>query len=236
MKRLLLALLFANVAFFGYAHLVGDASPPPPPPAPSIPRLALLGEGAPPAGRCQTVGPFAERAVLEQASAWLHGAHYDFQERERQTDGPVDYVVTAAAPTLKQAEQTIMRLKAAGVGDLGVVAPTAEHPTALIQLGLYTERAHAEQRMADLRRYALSAVITEQPHRVTDWWLDVALAAKQSPVDATALSKAVGGAEGVSVEPCAGSAPRAAPPGTAPVPNEPPAGAPPAKLSDSSPA
>ena len=236
MKRLLLALVFANVAFFGYTHLVGDV-PAPPPPAQTIPRLALLGETAPPATLCRSVGPFTERAVLEHAGAWLRGAHYESHERETVVDGPVDYVVTAAAQTLKQAEQTVMRLKAAGVSDLGVVAPNAERPTALIQLGLYTERANAEKRVAELRRFAVSAAITEQSHRVSAWWLDVTLDARQSSPDAAALTKALGVADAVSVDACPGTpSEQPAPAAPAAAPNQPPAGAAPAKLSESSPA
>lgn len=236
MKRLLLALVFANVAFFGYTRLVGDTTPPPPPAQP-IPRLVLLGETAPAPGLCRSVGPFLERSVLEQASTWLRSAHYESHERETVVDGPTDYVVTAAAQTLKQAEQTVMRLKAAGVSDLGVVAPNAERPTALIQLGLYTERANADKRVAELRRFAVSATISEQSHRVSAWWLDVPLAARQSSPDAAALTKALGVPDAVSVDACPGTpAAEPAAPAPAAAPNQPPSGAAPAKLSESSPA
>lgn len=225
MKSLLLALLFANLVFFGYVRLVGQSTPPLPP-AQAIPRLALLGEQAPPPGRCLSVGPFVERALVEQAGQWLQRSHYAGRERTGETHGPPDFLVTATTPTLKQAEQTVMRLKAAGVTDLGVVAPSAERPTALLQLGLYSERSHAEQRVAALRRYALTALLTEQAHKVPAWWLDVELTPTQAPFDAPAIAKAVSGATGVTVDPC----PETSPAATQPPPNEPSSGPPPAKL------
>jgi hypothetical protein len=241
MKRALLVLLLLNVVFFGYARIAGESGPAPGAAEPAAPvaRLALLSELSTPAGpRCLSVGPFAEHAVAEQAGGWLRRMHHFSRERSAEVDGPATYWVVVTTPTLQQAARIQMRLKAAGVNDIEVTPPGTNQTEAMVSLGLYSDRERADRRQSDLRRFGVNPTIVEQQHKLTQWWLDVALRPGDPPLDAGALAKGVSGAAGVSAAPCptpgapagpAGGGPAApATPKVAPDRSSP--GPPPAKL------
>jgi hypothetical protein len=234
MRRVLLALLFLNIAFFGYAHFAAEqgAAPGAAEPSPPIPRLALLSElKAPPGPSCLSVGPFAEHAIAEQAGSWLRGAHHVSRERSVEVDGPATYWVSLTTKTLQQAAAISMRLKAAGVSDVEITPPGANQTEATVSLGVYSERERAEHRVTDLRRLGVNPSILQQQHKLTQWWLDVPQRAGDLPLDPGALHKALPAAAGAAIAPCpvlpppAGGQP-AAP--TAPEPSSP--GPAPAKL------
>ena len=207
MRRVLLALLFLNIAFFGYARFAAEQAPTTgaAEPAPPIARLALLSEvKAPPGPGCISVGPFAERTVAEQASGWLRGAHHLSRERSAEIDGPATYWVALITKTLQEATRVSMRLKAAGVSDVEVTPPGPNQTDATVSLGVYSERERAERRVSDLRALGVNAPITEQRHKVTQWWLDVPQRAGDPPLDSGALHKAVPAAAGTAIVPCPG--------------------------------
>ena len=223
MKRVLLALLVLNVAFFGYARFAGELAPPPgaEPPAP-IPRLSLLSELKAPAGpSCLSVGSFAEHAIADQAATWLRNAHHLSRDRSAEVAGPATYWVMLTTTTLQQAARIAMRLKAASVSDVEVTPPGANQTDATVSFGIYSERERADRRVTELRRLAVSATVVEQQHRLTQWWLDIPQRAGEPPLDAAVLHKAVPATAGAAVGPC--PAPAAGP---APAPSGGPAAAP----------
>lgn len=233
MRRVLLTLLFLNIAFFGYARFAAEQAAVPGGGEPSpIPRLALLSELKAPSGpACLSVGPFAEHAIAEQAGSWLRGAHHVSRERSVEVDGPATYWVALTTKTLQQAAQISMRLKAAGVADVEVTPPGTNQTQATVSLGVYSERERAERRVTELRALGVNAPIVEQRHKVTQWWLDVPQRAGDPPLDPGALHKALPASAAAAIAPCpapAGSppAPPAAP--AAPEPSSP--GPAPAKL------
>ncbi len=233
MRRVLLALLFLNIAFFGYARFAseqapaaGSAEPPRP-----IPKLALLSElKAPPGPSCLSVGPFAEHAIAEQVGSWLRGARHVSRERSVEVDGPATYWVGLTTKTLQEAARLSMRLKAAGVSDVEVTPPAANQSDATLSLGVYSDRERAARRASDLRALGVSASIVEQRHKVTQWWLDVPQRAGDTPLEPSALHKAVPAAAGAAIAPCPAPPPAGSPPaaGAAPDPSSP--GPAPAKL------
>ncbi len=229
MKRVLVGLLLLNLVLFGYAHFVaepGPAAPAAEPPAP-IPRLALLSElKAPPGPGCLSIGPFAEHGLAAQAGSWLHGTHHTSRERSAEADAPATYWVALTTKTLQQAARISMRLKAASVADVEVAPPGANQTDATVSFGIYSDRDRAERRVTDLRRLGVNALITEQQHKLTQWWLDVVLRAGDPPLDAGALHKAVPGAAAAAVIPCPATAAPALPTPAAPAAG--PAAAPPA--------
>jgi hypothetical protein len=233
MRRVLLALLILNLAFFGYARFAAEPAPPPgaaEPPAP-IPRLALLSElKAPPGPACLSVGPFADHAVAAQAAGWLRGGHHLARERSVEVDGPATYWVALTTKTLQEAARISMRLKAAGVSDVEVTPPGANQTAATVSLGIYSERERAERRVSDLRRLGVDAAVVEQQHKVTQWWLDVPQRVGDPPLDPGALHQAVPAAAGAAVEPCPEPAPATSPPPPAAVPDPPSPGSAPGKL------
>ncbi len=231
MRRVLLLLALVNLAYFGYARFVAEPGAPPgaAETGAPVPRLALVSELKTPAGpSCLSIGPFAERAVAEQAGAWLRNGHHLSRERSAEADGPATYWVALTTKTLQQAARISMRLKAAGVSDIDVTPPASNQTDATVSLGLYSERERAEHRVSDLRRFGVDPAIVEQQHKVTQWWLDVTLRPGDPPLNAAALALAVTGAAGVTTLPCQaqGQTPKETPartPAAAPAEAAPPA-------------
>jgi hypothetical protein len=232
-RRVLVILLLANLAFFGYARFAGEPAPAPAAveqPA-TIPRLALLSElAAPPGPSCLSVGPFAEHALATQAGSWLRTVHHVSRERSAEVDGPATYWVALTTKTLQQAARISMRLKAASVADVEVTPPGTNQTDATVSFGIYSERERAERRVTELRAYGVNAPIIEQKHKLTQWWLDVPQRPGDPPLDAGALHKAVPGAAAAGLTPCP-----APPPGSAPAPAPAPSASPPAAPSAADP-
>lgn len=230
MRYLMLALVFANLAFLAWTKLIGDPAREPLPvdAGPAIPRLQLAAEAGPtaPVLRCASIGPFAVEAVAERAVLWLRGERREPRLRTTRRDVGTGYWVMADTPTLQQAARISLRLKAAGVADVEVLPPAAEATRAVVSLGTYSDRAAAEKRVADLRAYAVNPQVVEQPRAETLWWIDVDLGTGAPPIDVSALERAVEGAQGLVGETCPAVSPPegAAAPPALPNPAAPPAG------------
>lgn len=216
MRALLLVLAFANLAFLAWAQLIGEPARrvvPPDPSAP-IPRLQLASEAgaARPAPRCTSIGPFADQAVAERAVLWLRGERREPRLRTTRREAGTGYWVMIDTPTMQQAARVSMRLRAAGVADVEVLPPAADATRAVVSLGIYGDRANADRRVEELRRYAVNPQVVEQPRIESTWWIDVDVATGAGPVDVGALERAVEGARGLVGETC----PILPPPGEAP--------------------
>ncbi|MBS0373564.1 MAG: SPOR domain-containing protein [Proteobacteria bacterium] len=223
MRRWLLGLLIANLAYFGYTRLASEPTTAPAPADgnPAIPRLALVSELAAPAGpACLSVGAFADRATAEQAGNLLRAAHHYARERSAEVAGATTYWVMQTTKTLQQAARVAMRLRAAGVTDLEVNPPGANQTDATLSLGVFADREHAVARQSELRKLAVSATIVEQQHQLTQWWVDVAMRPGDPSLDLPALQKALPAAAEAKATPCPGTAP--APAGPAPPAATPP--------------
>ncbi|HXQ32369.1 MAG TPA: hypothetical protein VN790_10460 [Steroidobacteraceae bacterium] len=219
MRTLLLVLLFLNVVFFAYVRFVGGAGEAPPAidQGVSVPRLALVGETHLAVPRCQSLGPFAEQAAAERASAWLLTGQHVSRLRSVEVAGPTDYWVVITAPTVREATSIARRLRAAGVSDLKIMPPEAGATEATVSLGLFSDRAHAQRRVTELGRSDLNPVIIEQTHAVASWWLDVDLRPREPVPDPAEVGKAAGDITGLTVVACPASGPAPGPvPGPAP--------------------
>lgn len=225
MKSLIAALLFANAAFFAYAHFIGEparravAADTPAP----IPRLKLASEaGDLPARRCVSVGPFTEQAVAERAVLYLRSDRREPRLRTTQMDAAATYAVRLETPTLQQAARIAIRLRAAGVADVDVVPPETGATRASLAFGTYTQRERADARVAELRPYGVNPAITEQARSTTNWWIDVDRHDGDKPIDVAALQTAVPGTAGLATETCPDVGPPPAPARPAlPVPGSP---------------
>lgn len=206
MRALLLVLLFANLAFFAWTQLIGEPSrrPPPPDPGPPIARLQLAAEAgtARPATRCTAIGPFGDQAVAERAVLWLRGERREPRLRTTIRNAGTGYWVMIDTPTMQQAARVSLGLRAAGVADVEVLPPAAEATRAVVSLGIYSDRANADRRVEELRRYAVSPQVVEQPRAETAWWIDVDVAPGAKPIDVGALERGVDGARGLVGETC----------------------------------
>ena len=209
MKKLLVALLLLNVVFFGYTRLIGA------PPArivadagPAIPRLELASERKNvPGRRCQSVGPFNDAAAARETGQWLAKAHHAIRERRLEADGPVSFRLLLTAPSLQQALRTAARLKAEGVTDVEVVPPEPGRTQAFVALGLYSDGAHVQARIASLKRNGVVPAVVEQQRRVSQWWLDVELSGAEPPLDLAVLTASVPNAAETTLGSCAAANP-----------------------------
>ncbi|MFO0449121.1 MAG: hypothetical protein ACK52I_10770 [Pseudomonadota bacterium] len=227
MKALVLALLFANLAFLAYVHFVGlparEAAVPPP--GPPIPRLQLAAEvPALGAGRCLSIGPFGAEADAQRALLWLRSSRLEPRLRSARREDGTAYWVSLETPTLQQATRVATRLRTAGVADVEVLPPAADAASAVVSLGLYSERERAERRLDELRAFAVAPTIAEQARAVVTWWIDVERPPGGRALDVKALVAAVPEARGSSVEDCPPVAPPTAAPAEAPA--MPPVGTP----------
>lgn len=220
MKTLVLALVFANLAFLGYSYFVVEPARGVPvvDQGPAIPRIRLAAEAKDlPSRKCLSVGPFADQAVAERAVLWLRGEGRTPQLRTTAVDAGTGWWVRVEATTLQQASRVALRLRAAGVADVEVLPPNEGGTTAVVSLGIYSDRERAERRVAEMRPYALDPTVVEQPRTATNWWIDVPRKAEDSIFDLAALQKAVPAATGIVMEVCPAFLPPAQP-GASPTP------------------
>lgn len=221
MKALVLVLVFANLAFLGYTYFVGEParSLPMIEQGPAIPRIQLAAEAKDlPSRKCLSVGPFAVEAVAERTVLWLRGEGRAPQQRTTAVDAGTGWWVRVETTTLQQASRTALRLRAAGVADVEVLPPTEGGTTAVVSLGIYSDRERADRRVAELRPYAIVPTVVEQPRTATNWWIDVPRRADDPAFDLGALQKAVPEATGIVMEVCPAVLPPAQPGSSAPVP------------------
>jgi len=231
-----LILLALNLTVLAYTRLGsesgesaggGDSGPP-------IPALKRAGEGKG-GPRCATLGPFLTQVGVQRAAAALVASHHGSRQHSAEAPGPSSYWVLISTKTLQDATKIGLRLRAAGVTDLVIMPPDVGATTAVVSLGIFSERDHAERRVQELKKYAVTPTITEQPHQVTTWWLDVDLAAGEATPDLALLAKTSGETGSIRAATCAAPpAPAAATPATGSkspsVPNPPAPAASAAKL------
>lgn len=218
MKTAVLVLVFANLAFLGWTYFVGEPARgvPAVEQGPAIPRIQLASEAKDlPSRKCLSIGPFADQAVAERTVLWLRGEGRAPQLRTTAVDAGTGYWVRVETPTLQQASRTALRLRAAGVADVEVLPPGEGGTTAVLSLGIYSDRERADRRVAELRPYALDPAILEQPRTATNWWIDVPRKADDTVFDLGALQKAVPEATAIVLQLCPAVLPPT-PPGTPP--------------------
>ena len=223
MRFAFFALLFANLAYFAWAHWIDAPRPAPVNEAIAhLPRLKMADE-APPAERpppragqktafgaatvCLSVGPFGDLASSDHAAALLKARGFD--PRPRTEPGPVSgsyWVYVAGLATQADADHAL-------------VMPDSEAGRRL-SLGLYSERPRAERRAEAVRQAGLKAEIAERKLAGALYWLDVAPPAGMNTVPLQGLI-AQGASSRIGVQPCppgaaAGGVDPSRAPGTAP--------------------
>lgn len=221
MRLAFFALLFANLAYFAWAHWIDAPRPVPVNEAIAhLPRLKMADE-SPPAERpppragqktafgatvCLSVGPFGDLASSDHAAALLKARGFD--PRPRTEPGPVSvsyWVYVAGLATQADADRALVTLERNGVKD-ALVMPDNEAGRRL-SLGLYSERPRAERRAEAVRQAGLKAEIGERKLPGALYWLDVAPPVGVDTIPVQNLI-APGMSSRIGVQPC--------PPGTAP--------------------
>ena len=248
-----LALLLANLFFFGWAEWVDVPPPPPPNSIAGLPRLTLVSELSPDkrmalaaaqkialeraAQVCVSVGPFDDPAVAAQAAALLKAKSFAPEQRVAEDPAVRRFWVYLGGFNTDAAELRVLhRLERAGIDD--AEAMPADAGDRRVSLGLFTDRVRAARRARAVRVLGFRPAMSERMLPGTVYWLDLTLANSKVAVpleDVTALEPG-GGSSSISLQPCP-SAQSAAPPSQTQTPASSPAtpaAAPPTAASSSS--
>jgi cell division protein FtsN len=173
------------------------AAPPPPPAVASVAPPAATPPATPPAAaiaatpaRCVSLGPFPDRAAAQAAQGRAGTALGAAQLREVADAGATRYrVILPPAASREEAQATVKRIVAAGVGDYYIIAQGEEANA--VALGQYRNREGAERRLAALAAAGFTArLIASGGDGSAQWWLDARLAPGTEPAVARQRSGA----------------------------------------------
>ena len=250
MRAAVLALLLANVLFFGWAEWI-DVPASVPDSIAGLPRLKLAREAAPaphsgatdrdaaletpapPPPQCVSIGPFDDAIAANKAAAMLRAKNFAPEQRIAQAAALRRFwVYLGDVKSGAQLARILERLERKGVDN--AEAMPAEQGVRRISLGLFSNRARAQLRAGALRAMGFAPKVTERTLPGTVFWLDVVLESGASALPPQGLEPMTGDSQ-IGVRAC----PAAAEPGsTAPVPAAPsgppstPPGRPPPRSSD----
>jgi hypothetical protein len=176
-----LALVAANLLYFGWANWVDHGAPDltavaasprkPAPPAPAPPP-------APPP--CSTLGPFINDIDSSAAEQKLAAAGWGILKRaltEQQSEGWWVYVTN---PTPNAQARTLNTLRTAGLRDAFAMPDDPEHK---VSVGIFSDEARAEDRAARVQRLRLDAVVKERSREQTVTWIDIPGVARETLAD-----------------------------------------------------
>jgi len=210
------ALLFANLAYFAWAHWVDAPRPTPVNEAIThLPRLKLVDE-LPPTERppphaqkttlnaapaCLSLGPFSDLANSAHAAVLLKGKGFDPGQRAEQGQTSEGYwVYVAGLATAAEVDRALETLESTGIKD-ALVRPETAGAGRRISLGLYSERSRAERRAQAVRQAGLEAEIAERKMPGTLYWVDLTPPPGTSTVPLPDLF-AAGVSSRIAVQPC----------------------------------
>jgi hypothetical protein len=217
-RHVLFALLFANLAYFAWAHWVDAPRPVPenaalaklprlklrnevvqaPAPA-SARKMALQASGA---GSCVSIGPFGDIGSSARAAAVLKDRGFDPQQRAvagETSDG--FWVYVGGLKSDKDVERVRLDLAYHGINDARAVAD-AGAADRRVSVGLFSERERADKRAKQVQKLGLKAEVAERKLPVSMYWVDVTPPSDRSsvPID-DLLAEGVGSKVGVEACP-----------------------------------
>lgn len=228
MRHVLFALLFANLAYFAWAHWI-DAPRPVPENAAfaKLPRLKMRNEVVQPApgaasgsaqkialnasagaGSCVSIGPFGDIGSSARAAAVLKDKGFDPQQRAvagETSDG--FWVYVGGLKTQSQVDRVRQDLVFHGITDAHAMAD-AGAADRRVSVGLFSEREGADKRAKQVQHLGLKAEVAERKLPVSMYWVDVMPPFENSsvPID-DLLAEGVGSKVGVQGCPAAPAAP-----------------------------
>jgi hypothetical protein len=259
-RNAFIALLVVNLVYFAWAQWVDEPRTPPVNEAlAKLPRLKLISE-LPPEERpatntrtalnetaCMSVGPFGDITNAARAAGILTSKGFAPEQRAEEAGTSTGYwVYVGGIKDDVEADKVRIGLEKAGVKDALVMPPNADAGRR-ISLGLFSDRAHADQRVASLKRMGFKAEVAEHKLPQVVYWIDLAPRPGMTTVPLADLF-AEGVGSRIAVQPCppppppsataaahaAGAAPAELPPSATgpkyPLPSAqpaPPAGSPP---------
>jgi hypothetical protein len=186
-RNAVIALLVANLVYFAWSHWVDEPKPPPVNEAlAKLPRLKLLSE-LPPEQRpaintrtvlnetpaCMSVGPFGDITNAAKAAGILTSKGFTPRQRAEEAGTAAGYwVYVGGLKDDVEADKVRVGLERSGVKDALVMPPQGDAGRR-ISLGLFSDRAHADQRAAAVKRMGLKAEVAEHKLPQVVYWIDL---------------------------------------------------------------
>jgi hypothetical protein len=214
-RNIFLALLAANLVYFAWAHWVDGPRPPPVNEAlAKLPRLKLVSELPPQkqpqvntktvfnsTAACMSVGPFGDIANAAKATGILTAKGFAPRQRAEEGESASGFwVYVGGLKDDVEADKVRVSLERSGVKDALVMPPGGEAGRR-VSLGLFSDRAHADQRAAAVRRLGFKAEVAEHKLPQTVYWIDLAPRPGMTTVPLQDLF-AEGVGSRIAVEPC----------------------------------
>jgi hypothetical protein len=214
-RNAFIALLVVNLVYFLWAHGVDEPKPPPVNEAlAKLPRLKLVSE-LPPEQRpatntrtalnetaaCMSVGPFGDITNAAKAAGILTSKGFAPQQRAEEAGTSAGYwVYVGGLKDDVEADKVRVSLEKAGVKDALLMPPSADAGRR-VSLGLFSDRAHADQRAAAVKRMGFKAEVAEHKLPQVVYWIDLAPRPGMTTVPITDLF-AEGVGSRIAVQPC----------------------------------
>jgi hypothetical protein len=214
-RNIFLALLAANLVYFAWAHWVDGPRPAPVNEAlQKLPRLKLVTELPPEqqpqantktvfneSASCLSVGPFGDMTNAAKAAGLLTSKGFAPRQRAEQGDTAEGFwVYVGGLKDEVEADRVRVSLEHSGVKDALVMPPGGDGGRR-VSLGLFSDRAHAEQRAASLKRMGFKAEVAEHKLPQTIYWIDLAPRPGMTTVPLQDLF-AEGVGSRIAVQPC----------------------------------
>ena len=234
MRFVVYLLLAVNLFYLAWAGWVDKPAPlPPPPKSEPLPQLALVTEGIarPPsarpnaagsavatsaslsqpvtgsanaAGRCVSVGPFAELAQAARAAAMLRDRGLSPQQRAAQGETWEGYWVSVGGLSSVADENKVMKaLDRAGIKDARVMPESQGERR--VSVGLFSERDRAEKRAQAVRKLGFGAEITDRSQPGTVYWVDIDVGVSERSVPTEGLLSLENAGSRLEIRVCPGS-------------------------------
>jgi hypothetical protein len=226
----LFALLFANLAYFAWAHWVDSprpvvenaafaklpklkmrneiVEPVAAPVSGSAHKVALHTPAAP--GSCVSIGPFADISSSARAAAVLKDKGFD--PRQRAVAGETSdgfWVYVAGLKSDDQVETVRKDLVFHGITDAHAMAD-AGAADRRVSVGLFSERDRADKRAKQVQKLGLKAEVAERKLQASVYWVDVTPPSENASVPIDDLLDEGGGSK-IGVQACSPPAAPVAP-------------------------
>lgn len=215
MRNAFIALLFVNLVYFAWAQWVDEPKPPPVNQAlAKLPRLKLLSElpaekrpatnaktvlNETPA--CMSVGPFGDITNAAKAAGILAAKGFAPQQRAEEAGTAAGYwAYVGGLKDEVEADRVRVSLERSGIRDALVMPPGAD-PGRRVSLGLFSDRAHADQRVAAVKKAGFKAEVAEHKLPQVVYWIDLAPRPGMTTVPIADLF-AEGVGSRIAVQPC----------------------------------
>jgi hypothetical protein len=179
-RNLFYALLLLNLAFLAWGHWASPSRPAlvAASASPAVPTLELVtipAISAAVAGRCRSIGPFADATALAAASDTLRSHGWQPRDRSVDTDTADGYWVYIGQLTAAAQRTVLTRLNAAGIHD--AAAMTQPEQSDRVSVGFFSDQSHAVRRAEQVRQLGFKPVLDLHQRTVSTHWLDVDLKA-----------------------------------------------------------